>query len=65
MSIPPARPRQWRVTAIEWLSHVALIEAESAEEAEATARQLWVDNAEHEQFSFDDSGLDGFVVEEA
>jgi hypothetical protein len=28
------------------------------------ARRLWADNAEHEVFSFDDSGIDGIQVEE-
>jgi hypothetical protein len=59
------QPRLWRVTAIEWLSHDAFIEAETAEQAEVKARDLWADNAEHEVFHFSNSGLDGFVVEEA
>jgi hypothetical protein len=33
--------------------------------SKAQARQLWADNAEHEVFSFDDSGIDGIVVDEA
>jgi hypothetical protein len=56
--------RQWRVTVIEWLSHKAIVEAETAEEAKATARELWAENAEHEVFSFSDSSLDGVVVDE-
>jgi hypothetical protein len=58
-------PRTWRVTVIEWLSHVATIEADTAEQAEATARELWAEHGEHEVFHFSDSGLDGVVVDEA
>jgi hypothetical protein len=57
--------QKWRVTAIEWLSHVAIIEADIAEQAETIARRLWADNGEHEVFRFSDSGLDGIVVDEA
>ena len=56
-------PKLYRVTVIEWLSHKALIEAEGPEQAEAKARQLWADNAEHEVFGFDDSGIEGIVVQ--
>ena len=35
--------------------------ARASMEVEAQARQLWADNAEHEVFSFDDSGIDGIV----
>ncbi len=58
------QPRVWRVTVIEWLSHVATIEAGTAEEAEAKARDIWADNAEQNVFRFSDSGLDGVVVDE-
>jgi len=56
--------KTYRVTVIEWLSHQAFIEATSAEEAEAKACDLWADNAEHEAFSFEDSGIDGVTAEE-
>ena len=56
-------PKLYRVTVIEWLSHKALIEAESPEQAEAKARNLWADNAEHNVFAFEDSGIDGVMVE--
>ena len=59
---PPAR--RWRVIAIEWLSHHAIIEADSEDEARAKAERLWADKDETEVFDFDDFGLDGFVVEE-
>ena len=49
---------------IEWLSHDAVIEAPDAEAAEAEARRLWDENAEHEVFSFDDFGIDGIQVDE-
>jgi hypothetical protein len=65
MSEQQKSARKWRVTVIEWLSHVAVIEADTAEQAEATAQQLWADNAEHDVFRFSDSGLDGIVVDEA
>jgi hypothetical protein len=60
----PNRMRRFRVVAIEWLSHRAEIEATSPEAAEAQARELFTNNAEHEVFAFEDSGLDGFVIEE-
>ena len=56
--------KRFRVVVIEWLSHDATIEAPDAVAAEAEARRLWADNAEHEVFSFDDSGIDGVHVEE-
>lgn len=55
---------QYRVVVIEWLSHKAVIEAASPEDAEAEARRLWDQNAEMQLFSFEDSGIDGVVVEE-
>jgi hypothetical protein len=62
MSVLPLK--RFRVTVIEWLSHDGVIEAPDAEAAEAEARQLWDENAEHEVFSFDDSGIDGILVDE-
>jgi hypothetical protein len=56
--------KTYRVVVIEWLSHKAVIEAASLQQAEAEARRLWADNAEHEVFHFDDSGIDGVTVEE-
>jgi hypothetical protein len=56
--------KRFRVTVIEWLAHDATIEAPDAQAAEAEARRLWDENAEHERFSFDDSGIDGIQVEE-
>jgi hypothetical protein len=56
--------KRFRVVVIEWLSHDAIIEAPSAQAAEAEARRLWAENAEHEVFSFDDSGIDGIQVED-
>jgi hypothetical protein len=35
-----------------------------AQAAEAEARRLWAENAEHQVFGFDDSGIDGIHVEE-
>jgi hypothetical protein len=58
------RLKRFRVVVIEWLSHDAIIEAPNAKAAEAEARRLWAENAEHEVFSFDDSGIDGIQVEE-
>ena len=55
--------KRFRVVVIEWLSHDAIIEAPSAQAAEAEARRLLAENAEHEVFSFDDSGIDGIQVE--
>jgi hypothetical protein len=56
--------KTYRVVVVEWLSHKAVIEATSAEEAEAQARELWANNAEHDAFSFEDSGIDGVTAEE-
>jgi hypothetical protein len=56
--------KRFRVVVIEWLSHDAIIEAPNAQAAEAEAHRLWAENAEHEVFSFDDSGIDGIQVEE-
>jgi hypothetical protein len=63
MSNPPKR--RWHVTAIEWLSHRAIVEADTEDEARAQAQRLWSENAEHEAFRFSDAGLDGFHIEEA
>jgi hypothetical protein len=62
MSAPA--PKRFRVVVIEWLTHDAIIEASDATVAEAEARRLWAANAEHELFSFGDSGIDGIAVEE-
>jgi hypothetical protein len=56
--------KRFRVVVIEWLTHDAIIEAPNAQAAEAEARRLWAENAEHEVFSFDNSGVDGIDVEE-
>ena len=57
--------KTYRVTVIEWLSHKAVIEAEGPEQAEVKARELWANNAEHAVFAFEDSGIDGVMVDEA
>jgi len=57
-------PRSYRVVVIEWLSHEAVIAADSAEAAEAEARRLWAENAETQTFRFKDSGLDGVLAED-
>lgn len=56
-------PQRYRVTVLEWLSHCAIIEATSPDAAEAEARRLWDENAEGEHFQFEDSGIDGVVVD--
>ena len=63
-SINTPAAKRYRVVVIEWLTHDAIIEASDASAAEAEARRLWATNAEHQLFSFDDSGIDGFEVEE-
>lgn len=55
--------QRYLVTVLEWLSHEAIIEAESPEAAEAEARRLWDENAEHEAFKFRDAGIDGVQVD--
>ncbi len=62
MSAPALK--RFRVVVIEWLSHDAIIEAPDAAAAKAEARRLWDTNAEHQLFSFDNSGIDGIEVEE-
>lgn len=54
---------RYRVTVIEWLSHSAILEAATPEAAEAEARRLWNERAEEGRFEFEDSGLDGVVVD--
>jgi hypothetical protein len=56
--------KRFRAVALEWLSHVAFIEAPDAAAAEAEAQRLWETNDEHQVFSFSDSGDDGISVEE-
>ncbi len=56
--------KTYRVVVIEWLSHKAIIEAASPEEAESKAARMFADNCEHDVFHFDDSGIDGITVEE-
>ena len=56
--------KRFRVVVIEWLSHDAVIEATDANAAEAEARRLWTDNAEHQLFSFRNSGIDEIQAEE-
>ena len=56
--------KTYRIVVIEWRSHTAVIKASSAPAAEAKARELWARNAEHEVFTFEDSGIDGVSVEE-
>ncbi len=62
MSAPDLK--RYRVVAIEWMSHLAFIEATTPEDAEIKSRELFATNAEHGEFSFEDSGLDGFQIEE-
>ena len=62
MTSPPHK--SYRVVVIEWLSHKAIIEAASPEEAEAKAAQMFADKGDHDVFRFEDSGVDGITVEE-
>lgn len=54
--------RRYRVVVLEWLSHTAVIEASSKEEAEAKALDLW--NEADGSFSFEDQGVDGVIADE-
>jgi hypothetical protein len=54
--------RRYRVVVLEWLSHVAVIEAQSRAEAEAQALDLW--NRADGSFSFEDQGIDGVIADE-
>jgi hypothetical protein len=62
MSAPSLKT--YRVVVIEWLSHKAIIEAASPEEAESEAYRMFADNSDHQVFQFDDSGVDGVTVDE-
>lgn len=63
MTTTTPTPQSYRVTVLEWLSHEALIEADSPAAAEEEARRLWEENAEHEAFKFRCSGIDGIEVD--
>ena len=54
--------RRYRVVVLEWLSHEAVVEASSKEEAEIKGLDLW--NDADGSFSFEDSGIDGVVADE-
>lgn len=54
--------RRYRVVVLEWLSHEAVVEASSKEEAEIKGLDLW--NDANGSFSFEDSGIDGVVADE-
>ena len=54
--------RRYRVVVLEWLSHVAVIEASSQAEAETNALDLW--NQADGSFSFEDQGIDGVIADE-
>jgi hypothetical protein len=56
--------RRYRVTVIEWLAHKTVIEAVTAQEAQALARDLFERGDEHDLFRFDDSGIDSVDAEE-
>lgn len=55
--------KRFRVTVIEWLSHVIILDAPNAETAEDMADTLWSEVG-GDAFRFMDQGLDGFQVEE-
>jgi hypothetical protein len=61
MSAPALK--RYRVVVLEWLSHVAVIEAASKEDAEAKGLELW-NKVDVEGFDFDDSGVDGVIADE-
>jgi hypothetical protein len=55
--------RRYRVTVIEWLPHVAIIEATSVEQAEEIALAIRGTDAESERFLFEDGGVSDVTVE--
>ena len=61
---PPHALRRYRVTVIEWLSHKTVIEATSAQEAQALVRDLFERKDVTDIFRFDDSGIDSVDAEE-
>ena len=54
--------RRYRVVYLACLSHKAVVEASSKEEAEATALALW--NQADGSFALEDQGADGVVADE-
>jgi hypothetical protein len=61
MSAPALK--RYRVVVLEWLSHVAVIEAASQQEAEAKGFELW-NKDDVQSFDFDYSGVDGVTADE-
>jgi hypothetical protein len=55
--------RRYRVTIIEWISYVGVIEAASSDEAEEMALDIRGTDAENDMFSFKDSGVSDVLVE--
>lgn len=60
MSALPSK--RYRIVILEWLSHKAVVEASSKEEAEAKGLDLW--NQAEGAFSFEDQGVDGVIADE-
>ncbi|MGE0371638.1 MAG: hypothetical protein AB7G40_05520 [Hyphomonadaceae bacterium] len=58
-----AGQKRFRVTVLEWLSHVIILDAADANAAEELAGVMWSDLG-GDAFRFSDQGLDGFQVEE-
>jgi hypothetical protein len=54
--------KRYRVV-VEWLSHVAVIEAASKEEAETKGLDLWIET-DMTAFSFEDQGVESVIADE-
>ncbi len=56
--------KRYRVTLIEWLSHVAVVEATSAEDAQEKALEIRETEEEGDGFEFEDGGVSDVMCEE-
>lgn len=64
LATPPASGlKRFRVTVIEWLSHVIILDAKDAAAAEDLAAHLWSELG-GDAFRFSDQGIDGFHADE-
>lgn len=64
LSVPPASgQKRFRVTVLEWLSHVIVVDAADAKVAEEMAARFWFEGC-GDAFRFRCQGTDGFQVDE-
>lgn len=56
--------KTYRVTVIEWLAHVTVLQAADRDEAIEEARRLWLSREHDDRFEFEDSDLDTVIADE-